>query len=130
MFPICISLSLSRLHQSLFLIPSLSSAHAPVGGYIDFNTLYTFTLANITHSELIRCPGFSAAHGLWNGTRLLSFTSPSSMRDGDRHDSEQPRDQSRSSSCAEAAVRATEAGSGCPAAPVCRAGGGVRALLQ
>ncbi len=49
------------------------------------------------------------------------------MRDGDRHDSEQPRDQSRSSPGAATAVGATEAGG---ESPVRRAGGGVRALLQ
>uniref|UniRef100_A0A671RYC6 Transmembrane and TPR repeat-containing protein 1-like n=1 Tax=Sinocyclocheilus anshuiensis TaxID=1608454 RepID=A0A671RYC6_9TELE len=49
------------------------------------------------------------------------------MRDGGRHDSKQPRDQSRSSPGAAAAVGATEAGGG---SPVRRAGGGVRALLQ
>lgn len=122
----CTSLSLSLFR----FLPSRSSAHAPVGGYTDSSSLYTFTLGNITHSEPLPYASVRAAHGLWHGTRLLSFTPVNSMQDADRHDSEQPRDQSRLSSSPPAAVRATDVGNGSPAAPVRRAGGGVRALLQ
>lgn len=138
---ICLSLSicfffsfphvliLSNLHLSPLSL-CLSSAHAPVGGLhrfqhlIHVHTRWYYAFRADTLFRLL------CSTRLWNGTSLLSFTPTSGMRDGDQHDSEQPRDQSRSSPRAAAAVRATEAGGGSPAAPVRRAGGGVRALLQ